>query len=122
MNQTTDLPIEPRRRIMPEEPAMISSLRGTLSEDARKVLVILKLTHGSTRPDLELILTDSDGLEISRAFIIENYGENLEFTLHIRQEKVKFPLTLKCGLSYLDDEVFSEKAVQIERSEMVIPK
>jgi hypothetical protein len=37
----------------------------------------------------------------------------MDFTLHIRAESVQYPLILKCQLSYLDDEIFSEKEVFI---------
>ena len=103
----SEQPIPPRQRAMPENPAEISSISGVLSEDQKKVHVRVELTNGTTRPDLDLFLTDAEGIEICRSTIIENFGPRLDFTMHIRQAVVKNPLHLKCEMSYLDEMVHS---------------
>jgi hypothetical protein len=114
MNDET--PIPERKRSKPETPAEISELNGTLSEDARRVKVRAKLSNGMTQPDLELILLDETGREIARTTILENFGQLLTFTMHIRQSDVKFPLSLTCQLSYLDNQIHSEKMIRIEKA------
>lgn len=104
-----ELKIEPRKRVLPEFPASISSLSGELSQDKRKVRVSVELSREDTRPDLDLSLSDSTKTEICHSTIIENFGARMDFTLHIREEGIQFPMVLKCQLSYLDDEIFSEK-------------
>lgn len=111
-----DLPLEPRKRTMPEHPAVIHNLIGELSEDRRKVRASIELDRDDTRPDLEFSLVDAYSAEISRATIIEVFGTSMSFTLHIRKENVRFPIRLICKLSYLDDQVDSEKEVTIENN------
>lgn len=105
-----------RKRSLPETPAEIAELSAALSEDARRVKVTAKLTNGATQPDLELILEDGAGKELSRTTILENFGLALNFTMHIRQVEAKFPLSLTCQLSYLDNQIYSERTIQIEKA------
>jgi hypothetical protein len=105
--------IEPRKRTLPEHPVNIRSLAGELSEDKRKVRVSVELSRDDTRPDLDLVLADANGMEISHATIIENFGAGMDFTLHIRTSQVRFPLTLNCRLSYVDEEIASEMSVSL---------
>jgi hypothetical protein len=100
-----DLPVEPRKRVLPEHPAGISTLSAELSEDRRKVRVSVELDRDDTHPDLDLILLDKTGAEVSHSTIIEVPTSEMTFTLHLRKESVEFPITLKCQLSYLNDEV-----------------
>jgi hypothetical protein len=111
-----DLPLEPRKRSMPEHCASIKTLTGELSEDNRKARATVELDREDTHPDLEFILVDTDGAEISRATIIEVLGPSMTFTLHMRKENVRFPIRLICKLSYLDDQVDSEKEVTINKN------
>ena len=110
----SDLPIPERHRKMPENPAVIEELNGVLSEDKRRVRVNIVLSNGTTHPDLELILNDANELELSRTSVFENFGPGFAFTMHIRQPKVKFPLSLTCQVNYLDDQVYSEKKITID--------
>jgi hypothetical protein len=105
--------IEPRKRSLPEHAAKIQSLVGDLSDDRRKVRVTVELSREDTKPDLELRLLDAEDIEVSHTTIIEAFGPSMSFTMHLRKEKVKFPLTLTCQMSYLDDVVESEKKVVI---------
>lgn len=111
----TDTPLPVRKRELPTTPAEISALAGVLSPDQKKVKVSLELSSDTTRPDLELILTDKDRNEVSRSTIIENFGSHIDFTLHIRHSGVPLPLHLTCQLSYLEDVVQCEKTVFVEQ-------
>ena len=110
----SEAPIPERQRSLPENPAVISHLAGVLSDDKRTVRVNIELSNGLTQPDLELILKSAEQLELSRTTIIENIGPRLSFTMHIRQQQVKFPLILACQLSYLTDSIYSEKEITVE--------
>jgi len=110
MNETM---IEPRKRLIPEQPAIIKSLGGELCEDSRRVRVSVELSRDDTRPDVELRLIDANGNVLSHSTIIENIGAILNFTLHIRKETIAFPLTLNCQLNYVDEEIQSDKEVVI---------
>jgi hypothetical protein len=105
--------IEPRKRTIPEHPARIVDLFGELTEDHSKVRVSLELDRGDTKPDINLSLIDKDGNEVSRADIIELFGESMAFTMHIRQKGPIFPLILVCRMSYVDDAVHDERKTEI---------
>lgn len=111
----TDAPLPVRKRELPETPAKITSLIGVLSPDQKRVKVSVELDNESTRPDLEMILLDANKDEVSRSTIIENFGNRIDFTLHIRHLDVPLPLTLTCKLSYQEDKVESEKSVFVEQ-------
>jgi hypothetical protein len=108
-----EIPLEPRKRSNPEHPAAIQSLCGELSEDRKRVRVAVELDRDDTRPDLDLRLIDAKGTELCHSTIIEILGTTMSFTLHIRKEGVVFPLTLDCQMSYVDDEIQSEKEMVI---------
>ena len=113
----SDNQIPERKRTMPDEPASISHLSGTLSEDQKKVKITVELSNGSTHPDLELTLMSADGKELGRTIILENFGSQLLFTMHIRQTQVKFPITLGCKLSYIDENTFSQAETTLENQD-----
>jgi hypothetical protein len=108
-----DFTVEPRKRFLPENPADISSLSAELSDDRRKVRVKVVLNRDDTRPDLDLKLIDAEDIELFHSTIIENIGAKVDFTLHIRKETITFPLLLICRISYVDEEIKSEKEVPI---------
>jgi hypothetical protein len=108
-----DAQVPPRIRTMPENPATLSEVTAALSDDKRRVQVLVKLSNGSTQPDLELILKDATGAELSRAMILENFGNVLKFTLHVRAAQVTYPLSVRVELSYLENEVFSGQEIQL---------
>jgi hypothetical protein len=110
----SDITVPDRQRSLPENPAEISMLSGILSENQNRVAVMVELTNGVTHPDLELALYDADHSSLSKSLILENIGPQLAFTMHIRQKTVKFPLTIHCALSYVDDQISSEKEVVVE--------
>jgi hypothetical protein len=110
-----DAQVPPRIRKMPENPATISEVIATLSEDQRRVQVVVKLSSGATQPDLELVLKDATGTELSRAIILENFGNLLKFTLHVRAAQVIYPLAVSVELSYLENEIFSKKEILIDK-------
>jgi hypothetical protein len=108
-----DFTVEPRKRFFPKNPADISTLSAELSDDRRKVRVTVQLDRDDTNPDLDLLLSDHSGKEICHSTIIETIGSTIKFTLHIRIADVRFPLSLKCQLSYLNDTVHTEMEIMI---------
>ncbi len=111
----SEMPLPQRKREIPEKPAEITSITGSLSSDQKRVKVSIQLSDDSTRPDLELILEDMNKEEICRSTIIENFGDQINFTLHIRKSGFTQPYKLICKLSYDEDKVQSEKTVIVEQ-------
>lgn len=106
--------IDPRKRIKPDSPAEIINLSAQLSEDKAKVRVSIELSRADTRPDLELRLFDAQGKEIRHSTIIECVGPGTDFTLHVHVKDPEFPLKVICQLSYLEDEISSEKSTVVK--------
>lgn len=78
-----------------------------------KVKVNLELFEGNDRPNIVFLLSDANGNVIARSFIISCIEQNMDFTLHIRQDQPAFPLTLTC-------ETFFEDNLAIDKKEMII--
>ena len=71
--------------------------------DGKRLRVTLEVTPFQQRPDIELSLTDSTGIEIATASIIEPVGWKLELNLHIRKYALTAgKYTLAASLSYPD--------------------
>jgi hypothetical protein len=71
-------------RLPPSETRLID-LRAEPEPDGKRIRVFLNLTPFQQKPDLELVIFDSAGREISSVSIIEPVEWKLELTLHIRK-------------------------------------
>jgi hypothetical protein len=81
----------------------IANLTAGMTADFRvKVTVMLHENH--SRPNLSLQLLDADNNELARSFIINVIDQQTDFTLHVRQSQLKYPLVLRCE-SFLEDDV-----------------
>ena len=76
--------------------ASILSLSGTIQND-QKVSVEIDLREGHASLDLELKLTDATGQLVSRSTIMDSMDRHIRFTLHIRTQNPRHPLTLTCS-------------------------
>ncbi len=86
-------------RLPPAETRLVE-LRAQPDPDGKRLRVYLELTPFLKRPNIELLLTDQQGLEVSSASIIEPMGWKLELTLHIR--KATSPLPSASGQSKIN--------------------
>ena len=88
-------------RTAPEE-TKILSLSAEPYEDGRRVRVNIAMSAFEKRPHMELLLTDSEGQEISHVSFVEPMQFKLEFTMHLRTQPADGPLDLEARLFYPD--------------------
>ena len=82
---------------------MPNGLRAEPDPDGKRLRIALDLTPFQQRPYIELSLTDSDGIEVASASIVEPVGWKLELTLHIRKiGATAGNYSLAASLSYPD--------------------
>ena len=86
----------------PPEDTRILSLKAEPYEDARRVRVNLEMSPFEKRPNLEVVLSDSLGQEVSNASFVEAMAWRMEFTLHLRRQPGPGPLSLEVRLFYPD--------------------
>ena len=85
-------------RAVPEE-TRISSLSAQPYPDGKRLRVNIEVTPFQKRPYIEVILNDSNGVEVASTSIVEPLSWKLEFTLHIRGE-INNPYALQARLYY----------------------
>jgi hypothetical protein len=101
-------------RTSPEETHVIS-LRADPYPDRGRVHVNLECTPFQTRPHIEVTLTDSDGLEVAAAQLVEPMSWKLEFTLHIRgKADPAGHYTLEARLYYLEGPAAEPVKIEFE--------
>ena len=88
------------QRVSPEK-THITALETELYPDGDRVRVQLATTPFTTRPHIEVTLTDSQGAEVASASIVEPMGWRLEFTLHLRGAR-NGPFRITAHLFYPD--------------------
>jgi len=89
------------QRLPPEE-VTITHLSAEPYEDGRRIRVNFEIAPFQKRPHVEMVLTDSQGNEISSASFVEPMQWKLEFTMHIRKQPADGPLDLEARLYYPD--------------------
>ncbi len=89
------------QRAAPEE-TRILSLKAEPYDDAHRVKVLMEISPFEKRPHLEVMVSDSQGQEISSASFVEPMSWSLAFTMHLRQQPSAGPLTLQANLFYPD--------------------
>lgn len=94
---------DPNIQRLPPEATRLLGLRAEPDPDGKRMRVVIELTPFQKRPDIELKLTDSAGVEVSAASIIEPVGWKLELTMHIRTSApTPGKYTLVASVSYSD--------------------
>ena len=87
-------------RVSPEK-TRITTIQTEPYAEGDRVRVQLEITPFTTRPHIDVTLTDVRGSEVASASIVEPMNWRLEFTLHLRGAK-NGPFTLTARLFYPD--------------------
>lgn len=108
-------PYQPFEDGLPPNEMRITELRGEPWPDhSQRVRIHLEITPFLERPNLLVIITSSDGEEISSAHIIETIETRMTFTLHLRGEVVYGPYHLKAKILYSEVGMVDEKSVAFD--------
>jgi hypothetical protein len=90
---------DPSEVPLPPAEVRIRSLSVDPYPDGRRLRVKLELDPFQKRPNLDLTLTDSQGNELSSAFIIQSMTRQMELVMHLRRPASGL-LTLQVELYY----------------------
>lgn len=90
----------PEDGLPPQEVRIVGLYGEAWQEDRRKVRIHLEVTPFLERPDLEVVIADDAGQEVSSINIIENIEERMTFTMHIRGEEIKEQYLLIASVIY----------------------
>ncbi len=102
------------QRVSPDQTRFVD-LRAEPYPDGKKIRISLELTPFEKRPNIELSLLDSEGVDAGSASIIEPMGWKLELTLHNRKPAPEIgKYTLIASLSYPDLGEVDRREISIE--------
>jgi hypothetical protein len=109
---------------LPPEKMAIRSLTATPHQDGRRVMVEIEITPFLKRPNLEVEVTNQEGLLVSTFSIVEAIEKNMSFVLHLREANPLGSYRLSLELFYadlarLEDESASIKDILIEGKQIV---
>ncbi len=107
-------PLHPPSDGLPPEKVRFRELRVEPWSDGDKIRVHLQITPFTKPPDLEAVLFDSNGNELSSVNVIENIDFNLVFTMHIRYPSPDRKYTLTGKISYEDIGTVDEATTTFE--------
>jgi hypothetical protein len=83
-------------------------------EDARRIRVHLETTPFLERPNIDIVISDKNGLEASSITIIESIDTRMVFTLHLRGNYIDGLFTLFARLYYPEIGEVDNKTVTFE--------
>lgn len=98
---------DPTEIPLPPDEVRIRELKADPYQDGRRVRVYLEVDPFQRRPSAEITVTDSEGIELAGADIIETMSRKMEITLHVRGD-YSGELTLAALLFYAKIEAPSE--------------
>ena len=87
---------------LPPDEIHIRKLEYQLYPDNRRVKVTFEISAFLKRPNIEILLTNQDGKQVSQFSVVEAIETNMDFTLHIRESNPSGTYTLTMNLFYAD--------------------
>ncbi len=101
----------------PQDVRIINLKAEPWPDGGRRVRISLEVTPFLERPDLEILIRDSGGEEVSNINIVESIDAKMTFTMHIRSPEVNGLYTLSAILAYPELGKIDEKSITFEASE-----
>lgn len=99
---------------LPPEEVRIHSVSAEPYPDGQRVKIAVEMTPFQIRPWLELIMTDSQGDEITTADVIEPLNYKIELTMHVRKVEPAGQYNLTVRLYYPEQADNDRKEVSFE--------
>lgn len=104
----------PEDGLPPQEVRIKGLLVEPWPEDGRRVRIQLDVTPFAERPNLEVVITDESGKEVSSINIIESIDARMTFTMHIRSNSIERQYTAKASIVYPEIGMVDEKSINFE--------
>jgi hypothetical protein len=95
-------PLQPDPEALPPEQVHFENIRIEPWPEVTKIRVLMELTPFQSPPNLEVVITDTEGQEVTSAHIIENVDYRLVITLHLRRAPASPHYQLTARLIYPD--------------------
>jgi len=89
---------------LPPEEVRIRQFRAEPWPDNRRVRVYLEITPFQKRPNGEIQITDAPGNEVANLSIIETIDPKMDFTVHLRADKIGGEYTASATVYYYEQE------------------
>lgn len=93
--------------------SILSLQAGMTSDNRVKITVVLH--EEFSKPNLSLQLLDKENCELARSYIINVIDQQTDFTLHIRQPLLKYPLRLRCESFKIDGEILDSEEIFLDQ-------
>lgn len=106
----------PEDGLPPKEVRILGLRAEPWPDDSHRVRVHLDLTPFLERPDIEVVLSEPDDVEIGSISIIESIDAKMTFTMHIRGESLKDTYILKASVAYTDIGTVDQKSISFAAS------
>lgn len=87
---------------LPPDEVRIRQLRAEPWPDGRRVRIYLEVDPFQKRPSAEVVITDSQGIVVAQASVIESMVRKMEFNMHLRQAQPSGRFTVSAVLFYSD--------------------
>lgn len=108
---------QPAENGLPPEEVRILDLRAEpYPQDGRRIRVHLDLTPFEEKPDLQLALTTTSGVEVTSLTVIESIDDRMTFTMHIRTKILEDTYLLKAQVIYKDIGIVDQKSISLDTS------
>ena len=91
---------DPNEIRLPPEEVRLTKVQVMPHLEDRQVKIHLELTPFMKRPNIEVIITSSNGREVGHVNILETMLRILEFTVHLRQVEVAEDLRMETTVYY----------------------
>ncbi|GAP07085.1 MAG TPA: hypothetical protein DEQ80_09450 [Anaerolinea thermolimosa] len=88
---------------LPPAGVRITQLQVEPLADGRRVRVLVSVTPFQKRPNLDAVIIDALGNEVSSTCIVESVDFDMAFTMHLRTSEVGGAYTLVASLSYPEE-------------------
>ena len=111
-------PYQPPEDGLPPQEVRVLELRAEpWPDNSHRVRIHLQLTPFLERPDIEVIITGSDGKKVSSIDIIETIEDHMTFTMHLKGEQVSGQFSVQASLSYPDNGIIDQKSAPFDVTE-----
>lgn len=89
---------------VPPDEVRIRALKAVPRPDGQRIDTEIEISPFQKKPNVELIIRNQDGLELSSLSVVEAIDPKMDFTMHIRGKKKTGSFTLNARLFYANIE------------------
>ena len=93
---------DPNDKPVPPEQMEIRKLDVQPYEDLRRVRIDFEISPFLQRPNIEIVVSNQNGQQVSQFSVVEGIENKMEFTLHLREPNPGGSYTLEMQVFYTD--------------------